>query len=883
MATIAEAPLQVPKTMADALDMENPLEALLALSESSSQKAQALANELAHELEAFSIELPDKFRKDTDEVATTMASVDSILNSLTKIATGGTQASQEIRTLEQEKRDLELHAQDVETALALRMNSDGAADALSSQKYAIAAQCVHDYLLNQKQERHTQRALAYAGEYTVSQMETTQRVLKDTLLQKYEIGVQQRSLQALSELTPLLSQIQLEKEAVSMYLRFLQSSLANELDSELKKPMADNQLPPDMPLSRAAKRRQEAVQASSAAPPYVQMARVYNAAVTALRHHLPMVSHFLHKADGDAAVVQLVHIQVEQAVVPLFQFYVSDRQLNVVARTSQRIYQLLEEKYVGRLDAMNQEVSLTQEMDDCGFQVEIGSLADVDGAMEEAALCLQHAESYQRFLQHTVNEVNKARQMRFKAEQEERKLDRERAEWATGMSSAPKAAEEVTYRVLDILPSHTQLSEVVAEVGSYYSGIERCLLLASMQRAFSSQPQYSELGIKGQKPRIGSQAKKTSLVENCLYAARRSGQRAFATGHSGTASAMANFCCDTIGGVLLEVMTRRAHESGVTKLKPGDGLLEGSLNLFATTSNLMRQGTSDDETARQLKMQQAISRACATLNDLDVAAVHISELEKLLSDNITQGFQPSQATQLAMCVKAFQPIQESFTSASNDSIESIVTTLRSRVRSVVTDAVGSDSVSSTSFMTSSALSKDRHQVRMNYNLDDSAYKLLQLSEGYMARLCASLDEMIRPLQTNLAPRLSDLLILGVVGTAAKRIESSLKRCTFTSVGSLALDSDMRDMLSYTKDNLDSPELSSNVAVCKACLPLSRLLQISKLLSVDDLDDVVELISISKRKGNWDLKLEDCKAFLSLRVEFESQKINELLQMEDDYS
>lgn len=92
---------------------------------------------------------------------------------------------------------------------------------------------------------------------------------------------------------------------------------------------------------------------------------------------------------------------------------------------------------------------------------------------------------------------------------------------------------------------------------------------------------------------------------------------------------------------------------------------------------------------------------------------------------------------------------------------------------------------------------------------------------------------------------------------------------------------MRDMLSYAKERLDSPELSSNVAVCKACLPLSRLLQISKLLSVDDLEDVVELISSSKRKGNWDLKMEDAKAFLSLRVEFESRKINELLQLEDD--
>ena len=772
MATLA-AP-QVPKTMADALDMEDAHAALLALSEASSQKAQALANELAKELQAFSIELPDKFRKDTDEIATTMASADSILNSLTKIATGGTQASQEIRTLEQEKRDLELHAQDVETALALRMNSDGAADALSSQKYAIAAQCVHDYLLNQKQDRHNKRSLAYAGEYTVSQMETTQRVLKETLLQKYEFGVNEGNLQTLSELTPLLSQIQLEKEAVSMYLRFLQASLSKELESQIKYPLVDSH-PAGMPMSRAAKRRLEAAQTANMAPPYVQMARVYNGAVTALRHHLPMVSHFLHKADGDAAVVQLVHILVEQAIIPLFQFYVSDRQLNVVARTSQRIYQLLEEKYVGRLDAMTQEGSLTQDMDDCGFEVEIGSLADVDGAMEEAALCLQHAESYHRFLLHTVNEVNKAREMRYKVEQDERRLDRERAEWATGMSTAPKAAEEAPYKKLDILPSPTQLSEVVAEVGGYYSGIERCLLLASMQRAFSSQPHYTDLGAKGHKPGVGVHAKKTSLVETCLFSARRSGQRAFATGHSGTASAMANFCSDTIGGVLLEVMTRRAHESGIAKLKPGDGLLEGSLNLFATTSNLMRHGTSDDETSRQLKMQQGISRACAALNDLDVAAHHIGELEKLLASNIAEGFQPAQAEHLTMCVRAFQPIQESFTAASNDSIESLVTTLRSRVRSVVTDAVGSDSVTSTSFMTSSALSKDRHQVRMNYKLDDVAYKLLQLSEGYMARLCAALDEMIRPLRMNLSPRLGDLLVLGVVGTAAKRLEASLRR------------------------------------------------------------------------------------------------------------
>lgn len=182
---------------------------------------------------------------------------------------------------------------------------------------------------------------------------------------------------------------------------------------------------------------------------------------------------------------------------------------------------------------------------------------------------------------------------------EEKRLERERQEWATGMANAP-VQEEAPYQALEILPSHNQLMEAVTKLGRYYSVVERCLLLASMQRAFTCQPTFAELE--------NGRALKTSLVDTCLFAARRSAQRGFGTGHCGTASAMINFSGDTLGGVLLEVMTRRAQDSGVAKLKPGDGLLEGSLSLFSTTSNLMRgttQNQSDDEATRQQKMQQA--------------------------------------------------------------------------------------------------------------------------------------------------------------------------------------------------------------------------------------------------------------------------------------
>jgi conserved oligomeric Golgi complex subunit 4 len=81
-----------------------------------------------------------------------------------------------------------------------------------------------------------------------------------------------------------------------------------------------------------------------------------------------------------------------------------------------------------------------------------------------------------------------------------------------------------------------------------------------------------------------------------------------------------------------------------------------------------------------------------------------------------------------------------------------------------------------------------------------------------------------------------------------------------------------------KDRLVSNELHSNVALYRACTPFARLVQIAKLMNLDDLEDVLDLISSSKRKGNWDLKLDDSKSYLSLRVEFDSERVIELLRV-----
>jgi len=284
--------------------------------------------------------------------------------------------------------------------------------------------------------------------------------------------------------------------------------------------------------------------------------------------------------------------------------------------------------------------------------------------------------------------------------------------------------------------------------------------------SISDPRQYTDLNIKGHGTsgdRAGTRALKTSLVETCLYATRRATQRAFGTGHTGSASFTANFASDCLGGVFLEVMVHRTEEYGVARLNMLQGEVEKGFS----------SGTHDTE-------------------------------------------------QLVMCVKTLKPVTESLRTAANSAIESLVSALTPRVRSIVSDAVGTDSPNATSFMGTSVMgtvkgASEKAMVRMNYNLDDATYQLLQLSEGFMSRLCTTLDMLVHPLRMHLAPRLADAAFLGILGSAAKRIETALRRCHFTALGALSLDSDVRDLLSYAKDRLDSPELTSNFTLLRGCM------------------------------------------------------------------
>ena len=530
---------EVIQVMADAITSSTPDESLMELFMSSNANAVRLSQELASSLKVseeetssyskaetalkndhYPIPLPKSLasvknpikRSSYDEspIQKITVSTESILSSLSKVASGGSQASTELRQLETQRRVTDAASNDITSALRLRELASAGADALGSRRYPDAAKCVRDF----KAVQATERAKAIAGPHAMKGYERTRDVLQRTILERYESAVEGGGdLKSLSELTPLLGMLDLEDKGVGLYLRYSQASLSKVMDSgleedkiiESKQLAIEKEEAAGVRVSRAEIKRRE--ESRTAVTVCTKLARIYNAAVTHLRHHLPMVAYSLGNADGDAALVQLIHIEVEKRALGIIREFIRRQGLMSLHSRAGNVANQIEERYLSdnsEEDLFGENVTQSEGsqlqkkeafemMDDCGFKVELGSFSDINANMDEVALLMQHTESYERFIRHAIHEIEKARSLRKQQNREKRrqertlKLENEGKEFTTEEIEAFELKEKILeeqHRSQDVLPSQTQLNELVAEVGGYYSGLERVFLLASMQRAF---------------------------------------------------------------------------------------------------------------------------------------------------------------------------------------------------------------------------------------------------------------------------------------------------------------------------------------------------------------------------------------------------------------
>jgi hypothetical protein len=116
-------------------------------------------------------------------------------------------------------------------------------------------------------------------------------------------------------------------------------------------------------------------------------------------------------------------------------------------------------------------------------------------------------------------------------------------------------------------------------------------------------------------------------------------------------------------------------------------------------------------------------------------------------------------------------------------MERLVSTLLPRVRQIVNDAVGQEgggtsAVAASNFLGSPVLTGGATVVtstHLDYDLDDQAFELAQISEGYIGRMCSSLDELMEPMRVHLVSKLSDDLLIGILGGVSKRLEAVIRK------------------------------------------------------------------------------------------------------------
>ena len=259
------APAEVPETLVDSLGCRSPIDALRALADESGRLASGLASDLAGSLERggggtrrragtpgrdrggdggdasrlqYPVPVPrclldaprpsgtgDGGPGTSHALTHAGLAAESILSSLTRIASGGSAASSEMRALESRRRDLDAEADDVARALAIREGCARGSASLSGRRHADAARAVADVesVLGGRRGTGTagatDRAVEMAGREAMEAHARTTEVLRGAIRERYEGAVAAGDVAGLSELTPLLGMLGMEELGVKLYLQ----------------------------------------------------------------------------------------------------------------------------------------------------------------------------------------------------------------------------------------------------------------------------------------------------------------------------------------------------------------------------------------------------------------------------------------------------------------------------------------------------------------------------------------------------------------------------------------------------------------------------------------------------------------------------------------
>jgi len=393
-----------------------------------------------------------------------------------------------------------------------------------------------------------------------------------------------------------------------------------------------------------------------------------------------------------------------------------------------------------------------------------------------------------------------------------------------------EAEKPVNSRARVATLEHSQLWQRVQELLIQYMTLEEYFMVASVRKAVNNDEEVD-----------GSLT--SSMVDHVFYILRECTRRAVASADinnlCGVVTLVSNCLRIDFKADLHRMLTERALRASTTATSAASSSASSALSASSSsTSSSSSSSASSSSAARQNSSYMVI------LNNLEVSSEYIMKLKLELEGECAKVFgQQESSEKITYCLNDLLETSKSFQQVLLENLSQMARTIQPSLRPIL----------------------ELFQT-VRYDVSEAQFLDADQSNEFMNHFFASLMAVLDPFAHSLTPTNFDHLLHIIIRQVATRLEKLLLQKTFTQLGGLKCDKDLRAMVAFFSQKTQRTVRGE----------FARLIQMASLLSLERVAEVLDYWGGEQSAHiTWRLTPSEVRLVLSRRIDFAPNDIAQL--------
>ncbi|ETW06856.1 hypothetical protein H310_02989 [Aphanomyces invadans] len=615
--------------------------------------------------------------------------------------------------------------------------------------------------------------------------------------------------------------MQFAEEGVLMVLKFIQTQLQTQLDAIVGPPNA----------------------VWSVSELTTQLVQVFNCVAETTTFYEPLLVQSFQAVHGAERMLTAVYLQGTPPAVSILTAYGKQRGLASLLAKARALAKPAPPSQ--QQPSTTQPPSPSKLSTSSSFNDEL----DLHPYLNELVMMIQHSQTFERFM--------RGRQTHY---------------FAHSPATSPRHGTATTnHNTTTALPSYnaSALNQCVQDLAGYYCSLEEQSLLYAAKKALALEEMRSVVLEGDQLVPL------SSIVDEIFYVARLSGARALATGHVDSACGVLNVIATLVQATVGDVFKSRVQNV----LKDSTGVFGGAaLGLLATlnpkqlrdhmanqlqatlgkkvpggylssppTSN-PRTSTTNAAIATQPKGASGATGMTlvlappVTMNSLDAIVQYLAQLQASFEQEVATTF-PNHPPRMTSCLLGLEETASEYKA------------LLSTYHDTVIQSMFQPKVASTV----APLFK-----RISYDLTEVQFTANEANDPFVHALVQAVATWVEPFEAHLSRTNFATLMEGAADVVVDTVSAMVWTKSFNQLGALQLEKEVRVLAGYFGAKCHHSTRHDQT--------FASLRQTVLVLTVDSLDDIVDVVGRPTKGVEWKVPKERVTDLLHLRVEFSTAAV-----------